>query len=531
MNALKILTVEDDSEHAEVIRRAFEPANGSVRLSFAGSLKEARNLLQKFKPDLVIADWFLPDGVATELIDKPKEQRSLPLILMTAQGDEHMAVEAIKSGALDYVVKTEASLKAIPRVAQRALREWALILEKQRAEEEKKGLEAQLRHAQRLETIGTLAGGIAHDFNNILQPMLVYTDLVRRQLPVGSRSRKDLDRVLTGIDRAKDLIDQILAFSRQFEQERCLIDLPTVINEAMELVRATLPSSIEIRQKIVQTNCSIQADSRQIEQVILNLCTNAYHALRDEGGLIEITLEAQSQVPEQATRASRLKCGTPYALLKVRDNGVGMDARTRERVFEPFFTTKRVGEGSGLGLSVVHGIVTSHDGDIFVHSRTGEGTTFEVFFPINQNADGQAENEAPLRQRDGESILFVDDENDVAEMGRRVLEEYDFAVTVTLSSAEALKLVSAEPERFDLVITDKTMPVLGGYQLARRLKTLRPDLPVLMMSGWQDRCNVPPSAENCVDAFIAKPFDLNQLLKGVTKLLGRGNQGLEKIAS
>jgi len=375
---------------------------------------------------------------------------------------------------------------------------------------ERKELEAQLRQAQKLETIGTLAGGIAHDFNNILGPILGYTDMLLEDQPDDSPIRTELEHILRAANRAKDLVQQILLFSRHGEQERKSIQIHMIVKEGLKLLKATMPSTIEIRQHI-DTECgSVSADPTQIHQVLLNLCTNAQHAMRKSGGVLTVKL-SRFEADEEFARANPGLDAGHYVALTVSDTGHGIDSASLERIFEPFFTTKHVGEGTGLGLSVAHGIVVRHRGTMGVESSPGKGTSFHVYLPRVEPQEA-AETTTPLPQAtSGESILYVEDRDDVAAVGRTMMERLGYRVTVALSGMDALELFRSEPKRFDLVVTDQTMPGMTGADLARELLQIRPDLPVVLMTGFSEAITSDTAKRLGIRGFLRKPIVTREL--------------------
>jgi PAS domain S-box-containing protein len=394
------------------------------------------------------------------------------------------------------------------------------VTQRVRAEEAARTLEAQLLQAQKMETIGTLAGGIAHDFNNILSPILGYAEIALSQLSADHAVRDDIDQVLKAARRARELVEQILIFSRRGDEVKRPLQLHLVILEALKLIRSSLPSSIEISQRIETRNDTVLADPAQMHQVIMNLCTNAAHAMRSGGGVLRVELARETVDAAAAEKISDLNPGC-YVVLTVRDQGEGMDEATRQRVFEPFFTTKKPGEGTGLGLSVVHGIVHSHGGAITVESRVGEGATFRAYFPSAAGAESvpkpdEATDSAPA----GEHILVVDDEPDIAAMLTRMLEARGYRVSAFTSGPEAMAAFRRSPEAFDAVISDQTMPRLGGVELAREVHARRADLPVILTTGYRDRVRSEEFKRE-IAGVATKPFDAATLIRTLREALDR----------
>ena len=379
------------------------------------------------------------------------------------------------------------------------------VTERKKAEEGRKKLEQQLRQAQKMEAVGTLAGGIAHDFNNILAAIIGYTELSQNDLDKSHPCQRYLTNVLTAGGRAKNLVYQILSFSRQAEQKRLPIDIAPAVKEALKLLRASIPTTIEIEQDIALELGAALADPTRIHQVIMNLCTNAAYAMREKGGILTVKLSRIELDEREASQYAELTPGS-YLRLTVSDTGHGMDRGTLERIFEPFFTTKKE-EGTGLGLSVVHGIIKDHGGAITVYSEPGRGTTFHIYLPTQETEQVKPVKETALAlPRGNEHILLVDDEAMLADIGRRMLEGLGYQVTALTSSQEALQLFKAEPDSFGLLITDQTMPHVTGLQLAQEIANVRPDIPIILCSGFSSQTSVEDIKTAGVKRFLAKPL-------------------------
>ncbi|MBI5968531.1 MAG: PAS domain S-box protein [Deltaproteobacteria bacterium] len=385
---------------------------------------------------------------------------------------------------------------------------------------ERKNLEGQLAQAQKLEAIGQLAAGIAHDFNNILAAIMGYTELAIWDLPENSKANDKLKEALKASRRAKDLVRQILAFSRQKSEERKPMEIASIVKETIKLLRASLPSNIEIRQQIERDTLVINTNPTQIHQVLMNLCTNAAHAMRENGGLLEIGL---SKVDIDAVVAARYPDIHPgsYVRLSVSDTGHGMSPDILAKIFNPYFTTKQVGEGSGLGLAVVHGIVKSHEGEITVYSEPGKGTTFQVYLPRIEHAKEVADIQRiePFPMGRYESILFIDDEQALADIGKRMLEHLGYKVSVRTSSIEALELFRAKAGQFDLVITDMTMPNMTGDKLAREMMRIRPGIPIILCTGFSEYISEEKAKEIGIRKFVMKPLVMGDLARTVRRVL------------
>jgi PAS domain S-box-containing protein len=381
-------------------------------------------------------------------------------------------------------------------------------------------LEAHLRQAQKMEAIGTLAGGIAHDFNNILYAILGYADLAKVAVPDEGEVAEYLGEIEKAGYRARDLVARILTFSRQTEQERKPVRVQSVLKEAMELLRGSLPSTIEIRGHVDHGCGLVMADPTQVHQVVMNLCTNAYHSMRKDGGTLEISLKEVLVDHSAAAAHADLEPGW-YARLTVGDTGHGMDADTLKHIFEPYFTTKPVGEGTGMGLATVHGIVRSYDGAVVVHSTRGEGTTFELFLPLHIQDVRPAESsaEVPGECRGKERILFVDDEAPVADIAQALLQQLGYRVVSRTSSVEALEAFRADPEGFDIVITDQTMPNMTGTHLACELMRIRPGIPIILCTGYSESVSRSQALSMGIREYVMKPIVAKDLAKTIRQVL------------
>jgi PAS domain S-box-containing protein len=393
------------------------------------------------------------------------------------------------------------------------------ITEKKQSEEEKRKLEKRLQQAQKMESLGTLAGGIAHDFNNILAPLLGFAELLKAELPPDSPLQEYVDGILGGAFRSRDMVKQILAFSRQAEKEVIPMKLQPVIKEVIHLLRSSIPSTIRIDYDISRDCGIVMADPTQIHQIIMNLATNAYHAMEQTGGRLAISLE-QILLESDPNRFQELAPGE-YALLRITDTGCGIGQEIIDRIFDPYFTTKEKDKGTGLGLSVVQGIVKTFQGEIHLASEPGAGTVASVYLPIARQKLEQEEMESFTPVPGGsESLLLVDDEENVVRMVRLVLEKLGYRITACTGSIEALKVFSENPAGFDLVITDMTMPAMTGAQLSRELKSIRPGIPVILCSGFSDQLTDEKLRALGVQGFLLKPLLRHKLATTIRKALG-----------
>ena len=394
------------------------------------------------------------------------------------------------------------------------------ITEQVRSEQIQRKLEAQVRQSQKMEAIGTLAGGIAHDFNNILAAIIGFTEITLEDLPPDSPARATLAEVLKGGERAKDLVRRILTFSRQRENELTETYLHTIIGEALNLLRASLPATIEFDVDIDPNCAPVLADPTQIHQILMNLCTNAFHSMRAKGGTLNVVLEEVCFDALYASTHPDVRPGR-YARLIVRDTGIGIGPDVLERIFDPFFTTKQPGEGTGLGLSTVHGIVKSHRGAIAVFSRLGEGATFQIDLPClaEYGAVYAADTDAIPHSLGRERILLIDDEPALARVGTHVLERLGYRVTAVSDPHEALATFKSNPAQFDLIITDHAMPKISGVDIAREALQLRPSLPIVLMTGYAG-AEIEESARNAgIRDLIMKPATARSLGKAARRAL------------
>jgi PAS domain S-box-containing protein len=394
------------------------------------------------------------------------------------------------------------------------------ITNHKKAEKEKMELELQLGQKQKMEAIGTLAGGIAHDFNNILAAVQGYVELSLDDLTDDSPVKDNLEQILACSNRAKKLVKQILTFSRkdEQEQEKERIQISSIIKEVLGMLRSSLPATIKICRKIQAQTSMILADPTQIHQILVNLCTNASHAMRQTGGTLEVSLVDVNLESETRVGDELLEPGS-YVKLCVGDTGCGMAKEVLERIFEPFFTTKNVNEGTGLGLPVVHGIVKSHDGAIAVTSAPGEGTTFEIFFPRIENEQTQDTQPPEPGSQDREVILLVDDEEMMVDVTERILERIGFVVVAKTNSIDALEAFQEKPDEFDLVITDQVMPNMTGTELAEKLISIRADIPVILCSGFPDKICPDELKRIGIKEFIAKPISKQEIAAIVRTVL------------
>jgi signal transduction histidine kinase/ActR/RegA family two-component response regulator len=393
---------------------------------------------------------------------------------------------------------------------------------RQKFERERAELEKQLFQLQKMETIGTLAGGIAHDFNNILTPILGYTDMALEELPAESNLRFDIEQINNAAHRGKDLVQQVLTFSREVDFENKPIQLQPIVAEALNLIKASFPPGVEIKQHFDQKIGTVLADPTHIHQIVMNLCTNANHAMMKTGGILEVRLDAVKIDQRSAEKIPNLKKGE-YIRLTISDTGHGMDIKTKERIFEPFFTRKEVGSGSGLGLSVVHGIINNYGGAIVVDSTPDKGTTFVIYLPKygTDLMESDKSDKKPLKG--DEHILFVDDEPEITFMGKKMLEKLGYKVTITTNSISALEEFKKGPDKYSLLVTDQSMPNMSGTDLAVMLKEIRPELKVIIITGFADTLSDEVISQSGISEVILKPMILDDFSKIIRRVLDKNN--------
>ncbi len=391
------------------------------------------------------------------------------------------------------------------------------ITDRRRSEEEKKMLNAQLQQAQKLEAIGTLAGGIAHDFNNILGAIVGYSEMIREDFPADSPGIHDIDQVIKASYRAKDLVKQILAFSRRVEDQKIPMQPAGIVKEAINLLRSSLPTTIAITQDIDADVGMVLADPTQIHQIVMNLATNAFHAMEMGGGTLAISLQKKILCQDDLATEPNLQPGA-FVQLSIKDTGEGIPPEIREKIFDPFFTTKEVGKGTGLGLSMVYSIVKGCHGAISCDSRLGEGTEFRILLPaleVHTMKKEEATNVIPLGK---EHILLIDDEETLVELGQTILQRLGYQVTARRNSLDALKTFQNQPDAFDLIITDQTMPGMTGVDLARRILQIRPQMPIILCTGYSSQITEDQVKAVGIKGFASKPLtkkDIGNLIRKV----------------
>jgi CheY-like chemotaxis protein len=429
-------------------------------------------------------------------------------------GDE---VGALEEHNARLIVKLEKKMQDLERVNHALQKD---IQARERAEAERNRLEEQLRHAQKMEAIGTLAGGIAHDFNNILTGVLCAAELGMAQVDRPDVVHKLFEDILTSGIRARDLVRQILVFSRQQSVERLPLNIENTVREVLRFLRSTLPAGVDLQTDLSASLPSVLADSTHIHQIVTNLCTNAWHAIgTGTNGFIQVALQAVEVTPEQAQLQAELRPGR-YVCLKVTDNGCGMDPATRARAFEPFFTTKPPGVGSGLGLSVVHGIMRSYDGAIVVESEQGKGSTFRLYFPAMEfptSTTATSPSDVPRGQ--GQRVLFVDDEPMLVRLGQTLLEHLGYLALPFTNPNQALEVFGQKGA--EAVLVDLSMPECNGMDFVRRARAIRPKVPVVLMTGFSADLTIEQVRAHGFSGLLPKPYDQESLGRILGKVLSQ----------
>jgi signal transduction histidine kinase len=518
-DALRVLLVENSDEYAALVGAELRRAARPVTIDRVHDADSMRSALQAGVFDVIVSDWTLPTfGALAALRILHESKQDIPFIIMSGTIGEESAVGALRGGAHDFVLKDRPA-RLRPAI-EREIREAQGRAARRRAEETLQKTEEQLRQAQKLEAIGSLAGGVAHDFNNMLSVILSYANLALEELAPAGALREDILEIKRAGERAGELTRQLLAFSRQQVLEPHVIDLNRVVGGMDKMLRRLLGEHVELAAFPAHRVGKVLADKSQIEQVLMNLVVNARDAMPLGG---KLTIETANVILDQAYCAAHVGANPgPHVLLSVTDTGTGMDHETQERIFEPFFTTKGPGQGTGLGLSTVFGIVKQSGGHVWVHSELGHGTTFKVYLPrVEGHEEPASDPPGPLQVRGSETILLVEDEDQVRGLMRTVLRRHGYDVLEAQNGGEAFLICEQYRSRIDLLLTDLVLPRMNGRQVAERLMGMRPGVKVLFVSGHTDTSLLPPGtvAPDTAFAFLQKPITPEALLRKVREIL------------
>lgn len=518
-----LLIIEDDL----IVRKAL----ASYLNSFAYTVLEAEDgetgleIFHKSRPDLVLTDLRISGLDGMEVLSNIREDSpDTPVIIVSGMGTMDDAIKALQLGAVDYVTKPIADMALLRHAVEKALERSRLVLENRQyqshLEEEIERRTAELQQAQKMEAIGTLAGGIAHDFNNILEAIMGFIDLALLKAKGKEDFEEDLRQIKTASQRARDLVQQILTFSRTTPTTRQPIQASLIIKEALKLMRATIPATVEIKENIDGEEAMIMANPTEIHQIITNLCTNAFHALFNEQGTITIDVATRYHSGSKVVAGSDRKAGG-FLMLRVTDNGRGMNRETLDQMFNPFFTTKEQGRGTGLGLSVVKSIVDESGATIQAESKVDKGSIFTLLFPLVEAAARRKESDARPIRGGSERIIMVDDEKALRVLGERWLSHLGYSAVCVNSGKEALERIKNDRDAFDLLITDQSMPNMSGTELVREVQKICPVLPIILCTGFSTVVDEQKAAALGIDGFLNKPVLMKTLAQEIRRILDR----------
>lgn len=527
----RILVADDEIMVRNILEAYLD--GGGYDVVFVEDGAAAVEILKKEEFSIVISDIQMPNIDGMELLRHiRKNHPKTDVIVMTGLLSKYSYNDVVTEGAIDYIQKPlqieelEAKLNRVKRernTIHELLKSRAKLEKKTAAEKEK--LESRLLQAQKMEAIGVLAGGIAHDFNNILGVILGFAEMAKDLAPADSQIYNYIMKVLKVSNRAKNLVKQILTFSRQNRAENIIFKPAPLVKETLEFIKSSIPASITVRQNIRNDCSNIKADPTQFHRIVMNLCTNAYQAMEGSEGVLEVTLEEYDAKANSSSPVFGLKDGT-YLKLQVSDTGPGIPPLVKNRIFEPYFTTKEIGKGTGMGLAVVHGIVENYDGMIQVESVLGGGATFTVYLPVIASPAQIAAEDVSELQRGHERILFIDEEEMLSELGKDMLEGLGYEVTSKTSSFAAMETFKDQPGKFDLVIADQSMSGITSADFVKSILQIRPDIPVILCTGYSQVVSEEEVKTMMgVKAFALKPLVKRDISKLIRKVLG------EKAAS
>lgn len=462
----------------------------------------------------------IPDWASKVYRERGEEvvEQIKPLYTITKRVDEGEFKIRTKDGSTVIWDFSSAPLGKLPDGRKLVVSMAKDVTAQRHAAEERKRMESKLQQSQKMESIGTLAGGIAHDFNNILTAIIGYAQMAQDDSQPGSTLFDDLAQVLEAGNRAKSLVAQILAFSRQDDTERIHLQPARIIQETIKIIRPSIPATIDINQNIDSIDGLVFVDPTQLNQILMNLCTNAFHAMEATGGQLDISLKEVTLSNDELLHEPNVT-GGKFAQFSVRDSGPGIDVKIKDKIFEPYFTTKEVGKGTGMGLATTHGIVKSYGGFISLYSEPGKGAVFHVFLPVEKSETVTVIDSIEHIPTGNERILFVDDEELLATVGKKMLERLGYSVTVKNSSLEALETFKNNPDHFDLVITDQTMPGMTGSEMSKEMLTTRPDIPIILCTGFSTIISEEKAKLMGVREFALKPLSKKAISTLIRKVL------------
>ncbi len=510
---LNILLLEDNPWDPLLIQELLSGTNGTVFcIEAAQRLSDDLDALSSKNFDAILLDLSLQERPEIEALQSAFPETAVMILADT--DNEELAIEYMQKGARDYLIKD----RITPGLLSMGI---CCAIESKQTEkllQENRKLKIQLQQIRKMESAGTLASGIAHDFNNILYSIIGYSEMAIDDVP---ETREYMEQVLRAAWRGKDIIKQILMLGSKTRSEKKTVQIRVIVDEVLELIKAVIPGNIEIRRNIPANNSFVLANSSEIHQVLMNLCANACHAMQDTNGILEITLTGEEVVSDKAAAQDNLHL-TPgsYIKLSVTDNGGGIDAAVMERIFDPFFTTKEKGKGTGLGLSMVYRIISDHDGYITVNSKPGKGSTFCIYLPRAEDSIAVLSTvNAKTFQNGSERILLVEDEEDIRQMLKLMLEALGYNITDCSDGSEALEMFNCSPGAFDLVITDSTIPKMTGIWLASKVMETRPDIPVILISGFIEPGTGQKARDAGIRELIMKPVKKAELSDIIRRVL------------
>ena len=520
---LRVFILEDNMDDVDLELYALRKAQFSVEYDIARNRSEFLEKLPRFSPDIILADYALPDITGIEAIAFCRETGvDAPVILITGDGNETIAVDSLRRGAIDYILKK--NITGLPARVDRAIEIWEDRKAKERAEAEEIRLQQLLSENQKMEAIGRLAGGIAHDFNNILTGIMGFAELCMAQDATDFGTRSKMESIVSLSQKGADLVKQLLIFSKKMVMEFKYIDLNAYLMETIHFFKRIVEETIEIKLELFDEVPKVKCDTGQFTQVLMNLVLNARDAMHGKGVITITTGKCPADNIPIADKQS--EDVTWYAFISITDTGSGIDEHDLPRIFDPFFTTKEVGKGTGLGLSIVYSVVKAHSGIVTVSSGKGQGTTFTIYLPVS--IEGEKEDSSPFydklpsressRMSGRETILVVEDEDVLRTLLSSFMRSLGYTVIAAPDGKEALALYEAEPERYQLVISDMLMPNMDGIELHQKLRDIRPEVKFIRVTGYS-LTDVDEKTLAALAAVLRKPYTPMQMINLVRETL------------